>query len=293
MRNKQIKFVIDSRYFRGIYITSMSDGVHSDYSGKTLKELKDKENIPYLIAVSENDIDKKIRIYKKSLCNTFQEITEKNYYDSMGILPTIRLNEQSFFAGNPYYSNLHMFCFTIHNRYFKGLRPVNTPYEELKREMDEHYQHIMFKGKIIKEKVYSIADKGKREMFIVPYSFIHTDGKKRFICNMVAKRNDAEDIHKARKDMAKSLLSLRKHHFLYFSGYDKHDDMEKFLDEIERKEYTILAKNNLFQFPINRESVSFSGSIKETGESFFYRIYDRKLFLLLLHKLRSIKRETI
>lgn len=293
MRNKQIKYVIDSRYFDGSCVTSMSDGVHSDYGGETLNELKAKESNPFLIAITENAMHKRVRIYEKSLCDPFRETTEEDYYDSMDVLPPIRLKGQSFFVGEPYYGTLYMFCFTIHNRYFKGLRSVHTPQAELKRQMNEHYHHITFRGKIFKEKTSNIADKEKREMFFIPYFFVDRDGEKRFICNMVAKQNDTEDIRNARRNMAKNLLSLRRHHFLYFSGCNTYDDMKKFLDEIEKKDYTLLAKSVFFQFPINRESVSFMGSIKETGESFFYRIYDRELFLLLLHRLRRIKRETI
>ncbi len=51
--------------------------------------------------------------------------------------------------------------------------------------------------------------------------------------------------------------------------------METFLDEVEEKRYTIIASGCLFQFPPCRDSVSFTGTVKETGENFFYRIYDR------------------
>ena len=40
MEKEQLKFVIDSRCFRGSCITSMSDGIHCDYDGSTLEELK-------------------------------------------------------------------------------------------------------------------------------------------------------------------------------------------------------------------------------------------------------------
>ena len=33
------------------------------------------------------------------------------------------------------------------------------------------------------------------------------------------------------------------------------------------------------------------GTVKETGENFFYRIYDRELFLHVMHRLRAVKRE--
>lgn len=291
MKNELLKFIIDSRFFRGSCITSMSDGIHSDYGGETLEELKTDENNPYLIAVSSNTINKMLRIYEESLCGPFSEITKEDYHDSMDVLPPIRLKRNSFFVGEPYYGNLFPFRFTIGGRYFKGLRSVRTPQAELERQMNEHYRHIMFKGQILKELPSSIMDQTKQETFINPYSFVHSDGKERFICNLVSKQNDAVNTHKSRKDMAAILLSLRRHHFLYFSGSDKFDDMEKFMDMIEKKKYTLLANSGFFQYPLNRESVSFTGSIKETKETFFYRIYDRKLFQYLLYKLRSVKRE--
>ena len=92
--------------------------------------------------------------------------------------------------------------------------------------------------------------------------------------------------------MAGILRSLRKHHFLYFSDYDEKDDMDLFLDRVKKKKYTLLAQGTFFQYPTNRESVSFTGYVKETGEKFFYRIYDKDLFLHLMCRLRSVKRET-
>lgn len=291
MKNEQLKFIIDSRFFRGTCITSMYDGIHSDYGGETLDELKVRENNPFLIAVSDNTINKMIRIYEKSLCWPFSEITEEDYYDSMDVLPPIRLKRNSFFVGEPYYGSLYPFRFTTCGRYFKGLRSVRTPQAELERQMNEHYRNITFKSKITKELPSTITDKTKRETFISPYSFVHRDGKERFICNLVSEQNDAVNTRRARKDMATILLSLRRHHFLYFSGSDKFDDMEKFMDMIEKKKYTLLANSNFIQYPVNRESVTFTGSIKETGETFFYRIYDRELFQHLLYKLRNVKRE--
>lgn len=291
MKNEQIKFIVDSRFFRGTLITSMYDGIHSDYGGETLEELKISENNPFLIAVSDNTINKMIRTYEKSLCGSFSEISEEDYYDSMDVLPPIRLKRNSFFVGEPYYGSLYPFRFTTCGRYFKGLRSVRTPQAELERQMNEHYRNITFKSKITKELPSTITDKTKRETFISPYSFVHRDGKERFICNLISEQNDAVNTRRARKDMATILLSLRRHHFLYFSGSDKFDDMEKFMDMIEKKEYTLLANSDFIQYPVNRESVTFTGSIKETGETFFYRIYDRELFQHLLYKLRNVRRE--
>lgn len=291
MKNEQLKFVIDSRYFRGSCITSMSDGIHCDYSGETLEELKVYESNPFLISVTKNAIYKASRIFDKSLCRSFHEITEKNYYDNMNVLPPIRLKHQSFFVGEPYHGNLYMFCFTIAKRFFKGLRSVMTPQAELERQISEHYRNITFKAKITKEKPDQITDKEQQVISVIPYFFTDKEGKKHFICNIVTKQNDNQDLCKIRKDMANTLLSLRKHHFLYFSGYDKHDNIETFLDKVEKRKQTLLTNGSFFQFPICRDSVSFTGSVKETGETFFYRIYDRELFLHIMYRLRAIKRE--
>lgn len=293
MRNEQLKYVIDSRFFRGYCLTSLSDGIHSDYGGETLEELRVSERNPYLISVSGRELDKRLRIYEKSLCGSFHEITEEDYYDSMDILPPIRLTGRFFFVGEPYSGNLYPFCFNVGGRYFKGLCSARTPKEELERLINRHYFLVTFKGKVTKGATQVIADKKNGNTLITPYSFINAKGDECFICNRVAKQDDAEDTHRARKEMAGILLSLRKHHFKYFSDNSGEDDIEKFLDEVSSKKQTLLANGRFFQFPINHESVSFTGSIKETGETFFYRIYDRELFQHLLYKLRNVKRERI
>lgn len=291
MRNEQLKYVIDSRFFRGYCLTSLSDGIHSDYGGETLEELRVNERNPYLISVSGKELDKRLRIYEKSLCGSFHEITEEDYHDSMDVLPPIRLTGRFFFVGEPYSGNLYPFCFNVGGRYFRGLYSARTPKEKLERLINRHYLQVTFKGKIMKGATQVIADKKNGNTLITPYSFINAEGDERFICNRVAKQNDVEDIHRSRKEMAYIFLSLRKHHFRYFSDNSGEDDIEKFLNEVSSKKQTLLASGRFLQFPINHESVSFTGSIKETGETFFYRIYDRELFQYLLYKLRNVKRE--
>ena len=63
----RLKYVIDSRYFDGTCLTSMSDGFHNDYGGETIEELRIRENNPYLKAVTPSDMDKKLR-YTISPC---------------------------------------------------------------------------------------------------------------------------------------------------------------------------------------------------------------------------------
>ena len=73
----RLKYVIDSRYFDGTCLTSMSDGFHNDYGEETIEELRIRENNPYLKAVTPSDIDKKLRLYNQSLSEPFKEITEE------------------------------------------------------------------------------------------------------------------------------------------------------------------------------------------------------------------------
>ena len=82
----RLKYVIDSRYFDGTCLTSMSDGFHNDYGEETIEELRIRENNPYLKAVTPSDIDKKLRLYHQSLSEPFKEITEARlipYYFSL------------------------------------------------------------------------------------------------------------------------------------------------------------------------------------------------------------------
>lgn len=292
MESKDLKFVIDPRCFDGCCVTSMSDGVHNDYGdSETLEELRTRENNPFLIAVPGNTIRKMTRIHERGLCAPFREITEDEYYDKLDIPPPVRHTRHFFFIGEPYSGNIYPFCFNMGGRCFTGLRSVRTPRKELERQMAVHYADITFRPTIRKEKS-SVIYSGKTEILITPYLFINRSGEERFICNVCSNPKDKRNTELARKYMAGILRSLRKHHFLYFSDYDEKDDMDLFLDRVKKKKYTLLAQGTFFQYPTNRESVSFTGYVKETGEKFFYRIYDKDLFLYLMCRLRSVKRET-
>ena len=292
MESKDLKFVIDPRCFDGCCVTSMSDGVHNDYGdSETLEELRTRENNPFLIAVSGNTIRKMTHIHERGLCAPFREITEDEYYDKLDILPPVRHTRHFFFIGEPYSGNIYPFCFNMGGRYFTGLRSVRTPRKELERQMAVHYADITFRSAIRKEKS-SVIYSGETEILITPYLFINRSGEERFICNVCSNPKDKRNTELARKYMAGILRSLRKHHFLYFSDYDEKDDMDLFLDRVKKKKYTLLAQGTFFQYPTNRESVSFTGYVKETGKEFFYRIYDKDLFLHLMCRLRSVKRET-
>lgn len=269
----------------------MSDGIHCDYTHKTLEELRAGEDNPRLVTVSRNTADKMFRIHLKSKCLPFKEITESQYYENMDMLPPVRHTRNFFFIGEPCFRDLYTFCFHVEGRYFTGLRSVTTPRKELERQMEGHYRSLTFRGGVTKGPACAITGKTNRRYLLTPYFFTDTDGEKKFICNLVTGPDEEPDIRNARKNMAEILLSLRRHHFLYFSAHKRRDDMEIFLEEAKKRRHTLLANGKLLQFPMNRESVSFTGTVKETQEPFFFRIYDRDLFLYLLYALRNIRRE--
>lgn len=220
MNNDKLKFVVDSRSFDGSCVTTMSDGIHGDYHHETLEELRDREKNPYLIAVFRNTVRKMIRIYLQSLCAPFSEITEERYFDYMDVLPPIRHTRNFFFMGEPYHADIYRFCFRAGGRYFTGLRSVTTPRKELERQMDNHYRNITFKGDILKEKPMVISDHARHaSIIIVPYLFLDINGEKKFICNLM-RGTDESSGRDVRLETAKILRSLRRHHFLYFSGYE-------------------------------------------------------------------------
>lgn len=281
----RLKYVIDSRYFDGTCLTSMSDGFHNDYGGETIEELRIRENNPYLKAVTPSDIDKKLRLYNQSLSEPFKEITGEDYYDLLDVLPPLRMKQNSFFVGEPYYGNMYSFCFTRQGRYFKGLRSVLTPQSELDSQIDRHMEIINRKAVISKEETSKTVTTGTR---LIPYYF-SLDGKQPvFICNLVIQSDSSQ----ARTDMANTLKSLRRNHYQFYKGKGHYETPDELIDHVSGKKLTLVSDGHFFQYPLGRESATFIGHIKETSEEFLFRIYDREYFLYLLKRLRTVKKES-
>lgn len=291
MDHDKRKYVADSRYFRGDVLTVMSDGVHCDDSGHTLIELREKEHNPYLYAFGAKELQKKNRIYMESLCAPFREV-HRSWYEEQCGFPSIRRNRNCFFNATPYYRELHDFYFKVSGRCFTGIRPVNLPHEKLQRQIGEHYRRITRKPEIRKWNIVSPGTDGNNGWMGTAYFFVTEEGGQLFICNLTASGKTEESILEVRKDVARTLRSLHRHHYAYFTGIGDTDDLDRFMDDTEKNDYTLLASGAFFQYPVNRESVTFTGKIKETDKRFLYRIYDREVFLHLLKRLRSVKRET-
>ena len=281
----RLRYVIDSRYFDGTCLTSMSDGIHNDYGGETIEELRIRENNPFLITVTRNRIYKMLRIFRDGLEEPFREITEEDFYYFMDILPPLHFRGNSFFVGEPHHVNIYPFCFERNGRYFQGLRSIKTPKDELDRQIDRFIKTINRKVTILKANPIPDKTDGIK---LIPYH-LSVDGEQPvFICNLVLQ----PDSMQARTDMANTLKSLRNNHYLFYKGKGRYETPDGLINHVCRKKLTLVSDGHFFQYPPNRESVTFIGHIKETSEEFLFRIYDREYFLYLLKKLRSVKKES-
>lgn len=178
MKNARPGFVIDPYRFDGSFLTSMSDGIHCDYTHKTLEELRAGEDNPRLVTVSRNTADKMFRIHLKSKCLPFKEITESQYYENMDMLPPVRHTRNFFFIGEPCFRDLYTFCFHVEGRYFTGLRSVTTPRKELERQMEGHYRSLTFRGGSPKGRPVPLPAKQTGSIFSHPISsLIRTERK--------------------------------------------------------------------------------------------------------------------
>ena len=181
----RLKYVIDSRYFDGTCLTSMSDGFRNDYGGETIEELRIRENNPFLITVTQSRINKMLRIFYNSLEAPFREITEEDYFYLMDVLPPLYLKEDSFFVGEPHYVNIYPFCFERNGHYFQGLRSIKTPPNELDRQIDQYMKIMNRKATVIKTNpIDSVTDKAN-SLKLIPYYF-SLDGKQSvFILSLI------------------------------------------------------------------------------------------------------------
>ena len=142
-----MKYVIDPTVpFTGALITSMRDDKHSDYGNETLEELKARQNNPNLITVEPEKVSELVKEHRTKLNEApFEEIDEERYYDLMDCVPPARMLSNSFFVGECYQYDLHLFCFSIGGRYFSGNRILNTPKDVLKAEITKFYSELLEK----------------------------------------------------------------------------------------------------------------------------------------------------
>lgn len=167
-----MRYIIDSRYFDGTCLTSMSDDMHSDYGGETLEALREREKNPYLVAVSPVRMTLLVKRYTRALCKPFHEITEERYYELLECLPPARMQSDWFFVGEPYYRNLYALCFESDGRYFRAERPIRLSNAEIYRQIREHMEKVNLHPAIVKKASFvKYVNWYKKTVTYIPYYF--------------------------------------------------------------------------------------------------------------------------
>lgn len=197
-----MRYIIDSRYFDGTCLTSMSDDMHSDYGGETLEALREREKNPYLVAVSPVRMTLLVKRYTRALCKPFHEITEERYYELLECLPPARMQSDWFFVGEPYYRNLYALCFESDGRYFRAERPVRLSNVEIYRQIREHMEKVNLHPAIVKKASFvKYVNWYKKTVTYIPYYFEY-GGKIYFLKNLATRTGSEFGDRRERNEMA-------------------------------------------------------------------------------------------
>ena len=285
-----MKYILDSRYFDGACLTSMSDDTRSDYSGKTLEELRQEEKNPHLAAVSPDRMALLVKRYSRALSRPFREITEERYHDLFECLPPARMGRDWFFVGEPYYGNLYPLCFRSGGRFFMAERSVRLTDREISGQIRGHMEKLYRHPKIVKGEPFRQYMRWyNTNVAYVPYSFV-MDGKKLLLRNLATRTGSAVDDRRNRGEMAALLRNLRANHYEYCTFHSVKKDILEFFDWLRQNKYTLEIQGGLFDFADDRSHVDFHGNVCEYSAVFLYRIYSRELFSHIIDQLRTVKR---
>jgi len=285
-----MKYIIDSRYFDGSCLTSMSDDLHSDYGSETLEELREREKNPGLVAISTRRMALLVKRYSQALSRPFREITEERYYDLFECLPPARMGNGWFFVGEPYYGNLYPFCFRSGGRFFMAERSLSLSAVQISSQITEHMEKLYRHPKIVRgEPFRQYAAWYNTNVAYVPYSFV-MDGKKLFLQNLATRTDSVVDDRRNRDELAGRLRNLRANHYEYCTFHSVKKDIFEFLDWLRKNKYTLEIQGELFDFAPNHSFADFHGNVCEYSAAFHYRIYSRSLFGDIINQLRCVKR---
>lgn len=230
-----MKYIIDSRYFDGACLTSMSDNLHSDYGGETLEELRKREDNTDLIAVSPERVTLLVGRYSRALCKPFREITEERYLDLLDCLPPARMGKGWFFVGEPYYGNLYPFCFRSGGRFFHSERSIRLTDMEIARQIREHSAKVSRHPALVRDAPFiKYVGWYRKTVTYIPYHFEH-EGKRYFLKNLATRTGSGYDDRRNRNEMAALLRNLRSNHYEYCTFYSvKKDILELFSHIIDQ-----------------------------------------------------------
>lgn len=141
-KRDNVRYVVDPYDFTGTVLTSMADGVHSDYGGETLEELRCRKNNGCLEVVTAAELDTMLTRWEDYLQGPFREITEEQYWDWLEVLPPMRYRNNSFFVSECYSGTLYRFCFKRENRYFTAMRSKRLKNSELDAQITEFMKEL-------------------------------------------------------------------------------------------------------------------------------------------------------
>lgn len=285
-----MKYVVDSRYFDGSCLTSMSDGIHSDYGGSTLEELRECERNSHLVVVPPERISLLMKRYLRSQCKPFEEITEERYYDLLDCLPPARMGNGWFYVGEPYCGDLYPFCFKAGGRFYKGERPVRMKVEEISRQIKAHVETVNRHPALVKGVPFLRYDgQYGRMVTCIPYYFRY-EHEKYFLTDLITRTGTETGDREHRREMAGLLAGLRRHYYRYCTFHSVKEDIFEFFKWIRDNKYTLQVQGELFNFAPDRSYVDFHGNVRECSAAFRYRIYSRELFCHIINQLRTVKR---
>lgn len=293
--NKNVKrYVIDTSFLSERCITTMKDGVHCDYSSKTIRELQLEEDNYGLRAVTSEKMDFFLNRYSKALQSPFEKTTEGKFNYLMDCVPPRRFTGNTFFVGECDTVNLYTFCFGLNGEFYRGLRAINTPRNELTKQINDFGRHISFEPEIIKgdKCTDTLCNYSK-----TPYYFEGRDGKKHLIYELVSDNKNPKNDKKHFHNMTKILSSLRKCNYDYATIYGKHKNMFDLFEWVRSNNYLITISGALLRISPNRDYVDFYGDVKRNVGSdsclnpFHYRIYDRETLKYVINLLKTVKRK--
>uniref|UniRef100_UPI003567E2C9 hypothetical protein n=1 Tax=Bacteroides fragilis TaxID=817 RepID=UPI003567E2C9 len=287
-----MRYIIDSRYYRGCTVAIMHDDVHNDNDKEeTLETLRIRHNNPNLIAITPERLRILNKRYQESIVTPFQEITEERYVTLFNCLLPLRMNQYSFFVGEPNYNDLYSFCFEVNGRFYCGERSIRLSTDELIRLINEHTSKLNYHPALVKGEPYNQYFRWyNREVKRTPYFF--TDGQHmKPISTLSSATGNKYDDNRNRRELAKYLRSLRSNCYQYLTYYSREENIFDFFAWLGKNNYTLEIQGSLFYFDENREFADFHGNVWECSAVFSYRIYTREMLQHVINQLRTVKRK--
>lgn len=287
-----MRYVIDSRYYRGYTVAIMHDNVHNDNNKEeTLETLRIRHKNPNLIAITPERLQVLYKRYRESIITPFLEITEERYNELLNSLPPLRMTRYSFFAGGEIYGDLYLFCFTANERFYCGERSIRLTTGELVQLINEHTSKLNYHPALVKGEPYNQYFRWyNREVKRTPYFF--TDGQHmKPVSTLSSATGNKYDDNRNRRELAKYLRSLRSNCYQYLTFYSREENIFDFFAWLGKNNYTLEIQGSLFYFDENRQFADFHGNVWECSAVFSYRIYTREMLQHVINQLRTVKRK--